>query len=107
MSKLPYEIGTRYCNSEIYDEATAETVHGWQIFVQKRADGAPTGERSFVDQHGALCGVSIAKIKRDQVKASMAGELAEVLRLALPHVVDNDVAARIEQVLQHACGVRE
>ena len=35
---LPYAPGTRYSNSETYDQATGEVVHGWQVFEQIRED---------------------------------------------------------------------
>jgi len=71
--------GTRYSNSEIYDEATAEVVHGWQVFVQKRADGTPTGRRSFVDPNGNLCSIDLAAAMRAQAISQAAPELLDAL----------------------------
>lgn len=81
--KLKYEPGTRYSNSEIYDEATSEVVNGWQVFVQKRPDGSLTGRRSFVNNAGILCGITLADTMRERAIRDSAPQLLEALRRAL------------------------
>ena len=75
-----YEAGTRYSNSIIYDEATDERVHGWQVFVQKREDGTPTGRRSFINNSGVLCGIEIAEAERQRAIAAAAPDLLAALQ---------------------------
>jgi hypothetical protein len=76
---LPYEPGARYSNSAYYDVATAEVIHGWQVFEQRRPDGSPTGRRSFVDSSGNLCAIELAEAKRNHVIREAAPELLEAL----------------------------
>lgn len=76
---LLYPVGTRFTNSLIYDEATSEVVHGWQVFVQKAQDGAPTGRKSFVDNKGILCGISLAERKREEAIQAQAFSMAMIL----------------------------
>lgn len=76
---LVYPVGTRFSNSHIYDEATSEVVHGWQIFVQKDPDGNLTGRKSFVDNKGGLCDISVAERKRDEAIQARAFCMAKVL----------------------------
>jgi hypothetical protein len=83
-----YPIGTRYSNSEIYDEATDEHVHGWQVFIQKRPDGTPTGRRSFVDQDGKLCGIELAAAKRAGAIRDAAPDLLAACQAAEPLLAD-------------------
>ncbi|MFK4706074.1 hypothetical protein ABIC83_002913 [Roseateles asaccharophilus] len=73
--------GTRYCDSAIYDEATDEVVHGFQVYVQKSADGTPTGRRSFVNNQGVLCGITMAEQER-----------AAAMQAAAPQVVNAAVS---------------
>jgi hypothetical protein len=82
MPQLKYPIGTRYIDSEIYDEATDEVAHGWQVFRQCTPDGKPTGRKSFVNQHGNLCGLSIAEQCRKDAVVSSAHEAIELLAKA-------------------------
>lgn len=77
---LPHAPGTRYSNSAVYDEATDRVVHGWQVFIQKDADGKPTGRESFVDNDGMLCGLGVARVRRDEAAARNAHNLAGALR---------------------------
>jgi len=72
-------VGTRYTSSRTYDAATNEVVHGWQVFAQYREDGTPTGRKSFVDNNGNLCGIEIAKTKREQAVVSHCEELAQMV----------------------------
>lgn len=81
--KLKYEPGTRYSNSLIYDEATSEVVAGWQVFVQKRPDGTPTGRRSFVNNEGNLCGIEVANAMRKRAIHDAAPQLLEALSALL------------------------
>lgn len=82
-SSLYVQPGTRYTDSEIYDEATAERVHGWQVFVQKHSDGTPTGRRSFVDHKGRLCCLSLAEVRRSEALAEASADMHGILRRAL------------------------
>lgn len=83
--KLKYEVGTRYADSETYDEATDKVVHGWQVFRQCRPDGTPTGRESFVNHHGILCGLSIAESQRHDAITASAHELLESLKEIVKH----------------------
>lgn len=78
---LPYAPGTRYSNSETYDQATGEVVHGWQVFEQIRPDGTRTGRRSFVSNEGQLCSVEIAKAMRESALYNAAPELLTALKM--------------------------
>lgn len=78
-NQLKYPVGTRYSNSQTYDEASCEVVHGWQVFIQKNPDGSLTGRRSFVDNKGTLCGLMTAERKRDEAIQSQAHCMAKVL----------------------------
>lgn len=91
---LPYAPGTRFSNSEIYDEATAELVHGWQVFIQKRPDGTPTGRRSFVDHKGSLCGIEIAEQRRALAISEIAPELVAYLP-ALVKLIDSQIPEHV------------
>ncbi len=74
--------GTRYSNSTIYDEATAEVQHGWQVWVQKNPDGTPTGRRSFVDDDGMLYNIDLAECKRAEAITKSAPKLLSALSKA-------------------------
>lgn len=78
---LPYEPGTRYSNSETYDQATGEVVHGWQVFEQIRPDGTRTGRRSFLNNEGLLCSVEIAQAMREAAIYNAAQELLDALKM--------------------------
>lgn len=83
MSRLKHPVGTRFSNSETYDQATDEVIHGWQVFEQCRPDGTFTGRKSFIDNHGCLCGIDIAEAKRRMATESTAPELLEALQKLL------------------------
>ena len=78
-----YPVGTRYSNSIVYDEATAEVVHGWQVFRQMTPEGGPTGRRSFINNQGTLCGVEIAWQERQRAIVDTAHEMLDALREVL------------------------
>lgn len=91
MPNLKYPVGTHYSNSKWYDAATAEVVHGWQVFEQHSPDGKPTGSKSFVDNAGVLCGIEIAERRRKgAIEASAVQLLHELkkLRAAVAEFVD-------------------
>lgn len=77
---LKYDIGTRYSNSVIYDEATGLKVDGFQVFQQHHKDGTPTGRTSFVNPlTGNLCSVAIShKVRRDCREAELDRALSLV-----------------------------
>lgn len=81
-------VGTRFCDSLYYDEATDRVVEGFQVFRQVDPEGEPTGRDSFVDNAGALCGVSIAKIKRQMALTDSRN--AEAMADLLERFVLND-----------------
>lgn len=81
-----YPAGTRYSNSITYDEATDELIHGWQVFIQKAPDGTPTGDRSFLNNQGRLCGESIAKQERERATREAAPELLAAAQAAVESV---------------------
>jgi hypothetical protein len=96
---LTYPVGTLYSNSEIYDQATDEVVHGWQVFKQLRPDGTPTGRKSFINHRGNLCGVEVAERMRQRAPADCASELLASLKAMLAAMDDGSdeptlVAAR-------------
>lgn len=106
----PYPVGARYSNSEVYDEATDEVVHGFQVFVQKRPDGTPTGRRSFVNAQGVLCGLAMAEAERARELSEAAPALlsAAVLVLRGYGVTFHDAALRelLSDAVGRASGVR-
>jgi hypothetical protein len=81
---IPLPAGTRYSNSLSYDVATDQVVEGFQVFAQYREDGTPTGRRSFVNNDGTLCGLSIAEAERERAIKQEARFLLE----ALARIVD-------------------
>ena len=92
----PYAPGTRYSNSVIYDAATEEVVHGWQVFMEYLADGTPTGRKSFVNNSGILCGIEIAAAERERATRAAAPEMLAALQsvwfsLAYPHSSNDDL----------------
>lgn len=87
---LPYEPGTRYSNSETYDQATGEVVHGWQVFEQIRPDGTRTGRRSFVSNSGMLCSVDIASAMRLVALREAAPDVLDALKALLWAVRSNN-----------------
>lgn len=87
-SSLYVQPGTRYTDSDFYDEATAERVHGWQVFIQKRPDGTPTGRRSFVDHKGRLCDLALAESRRREALAEASSDMHGVLKQAMQHARD-------------------
>lgn len=101
-----YTPGTRHSYSEVYDEATTEIEHGWQIFIQKRSDGTPTGRRSFVNNQGILCGVEIAEQMRAAATRDAAPDLAALLIEVREGAKDSELALRIDGALARAVGIR-
>lgn len=103
-------VGTRYSNSEVYDEATSEVVHGYQVYVQKRADGTSTGRRSFVNDKGVLCGIEMAERERQQAIQDAAPLLLSVATQLLRGygVRFEDAAVRglLRDAVASASGVR-
>lgn len=110
MTKLKYPVGTRFSNSEIYDAATAEVVHGWQVFEQFREDGSPTGRKSFVDNNGGLCGIEIAESKRKQAIHDAAPEMLAALTFYQKHYTGCEPSVSCfdrdcDEVLAKAAGI--
>lgn len=119
---LTYPVGTRYSNSRIYDSATAEVVHGWQVFEQMRATGpnlyAATGRRSFVNHEGILCGLDLAESERAKARAAECNNALFALELALatlrqvpPSMLDvpaehAEACNMIVKVLERANGIK-
>lgn len=105
-----YPVGERFSNSEVYDEATAEVVHGFQVFAQKREDGSPTGRRSFVNAQGVLCGLEMAESERARELADAAPDLLSAAALVLRGygVTFQDAAVRelLSEAVARAAGVR-
>lgn len=76
---MRYAPGTRYSNSETYDEATDDAVDGFQVFRQCRPDGTPTDRLSFVNPiSGSLTALCMTAHVRKQCAES---ELFKALRL--------------------------
>ena len=75
-----YPVGTRYSNSIVYDEATAEVVHGFQVFRQMTAQGEPTGRLSFINNRGTLCGIEIAEQERQRARQDAAADMLAALQ---------------------------
>lgn len=105
---MKHPVGTRYSNSETYDQATDEVVYGWQVFEQCRPDGTLTGRKSFIDNNGTLCGIEIAETKRLQSILDSAhdllGAIKEVIRISdRDHVAWN----RAKHIIHKADGISE
>lgn len=81
MSNIKYPVGTRYSNSSTGDEATAEILHGYQVFQQAqcRPDGTLTGRKSFINEHGVLCGIELAEGARNAAIHNAAPKMLEAL----------------------------
>lgn len=89
-----HPVGTRHSNSEWYDAATDEVVHGFQVFEQFSPDGKPTGRKSFIDHRGNLCSMEIAEQKRADALKDTAPELLAAIRAILFQVVQGKVLER-------------
>lgn len=102
--------GTRYCDSTVYDEATDEVVHGFQVYVQKTPDGTPTGRRSFVNNQGALCGILMAEQERATAMQAAAPQLVSaavnILRGYGVKFEDAAVRQMLSDAVANASGVR-
>lgn len=82
---LTYTPGTRYSNAVTYDEATDDTIDGFQVFRQCRPDGTPTGRASFVHPvSGHLMSIEMTlHVRKECAKRQLVPALDLVRRVAM------------------------